>query len=98
MHDKSGFIDLYLPNSFSWKYTSPIRIANSICRGLPVILFRNYDFHPITSCCIQIQDIRELGKFEGKMVGDLLNAQIESYNQFASRSNEQIIAALESLQ
>jgi hypothetical protein len=92
------FIDVYLRNSHFWDKTSPIRIASSLSRGIPVVLLDNLDNHPIISCCgltnlesfSDIDDLILLARNQSKK-------SIDAYNDFARKQNRKVREALVSL-
>ena len=91
------FVDIYLPNSPYWPYTSPIRIVTSLNKGIPVILYKNQDSHPITETIPKIADIREFTLFEEGKIEKFYAEKIRDYNKFAKRNNDEIVSLIRSL-
>lgn len=94
---ENALVDVYLPNSVSWPYTSPIRIASSFSRNIPVVLYRNKDKHPITQICLQINDIVELSEIETMDLKNYFSMNIIEYNRFAKAENLRIMNKMKSL-
>jgi hypothetical protein len=86
----NSFATLNIPQSNSWKYSSPNRLDRSLGHSLLPVVLTKFNDHPIESACVEFHDFIE--RFPGSPMGVLktVNDGIEGYNEFAENSNAEI--------
>jgi len=85
-----------IPQSFTWSYSSPVRIYRSYNVGMVPIVYKKFNDHPLEKCSILWNDFINITDLNAEKMEENLKQQISTYIKYQAKCYNEIILRMRS--